>query len=124
MMASSLVALAGWGLRSNVSNHRVHYAGLDPHLQARCSCKQKSPVGSRADVDTWYYSHLAEIERIRTHLGTRNPSLNTQWAWFSEQAVNEDNPTEDRALWRQMADEMAAFIEVKNAPALQQDPLF
>lgn len=93
-------------------------------MQGRCSCKQKSKVGNRAEVDTWYFSHLQEIERIRTHLGTKNPSLRTQWAWFSAQAVNEDNPTEDRALWRQMADEMAAFIETKSAPALQQDPLF
>lgn len=93
-------------------------------MQGRCSCKQKSRVGTRADVDTWYYAHNAEIERIRTHLSTRTPTLRTQHAWFSEQAVNEDNPSEDRALWRQMADEMAAFIEVRSGPSLQQDPLF
>lgn len=107
-----------------MTNHRVHYAGEGDRMQGRCSCKQKSRVGNRAEVDTWYFAHLAEIERIRTHLGTKNPSLKTQHAWFSEQAVNEDNPPEDRALWRQLADEMAAFIEHKHAPALLQDRLF
>ena len=107
-----------------MTNHRVHYLGEGDRMQGRCSCKKKSVIGNRAEVDAWYFAHHAEVERIRTHLGTRNPSLKTQWAWFCSQAENEENPTEDRALWRQLADELAAFIEHKNAPALQQDPLF
>jgi len=107
-----------------VTNHRVHYAGLEPNLQARCSCKKKSAVGTRADVDTWYFDHLREIERIRTHLGTRNPSLKTQCAWFFAQADDENNTPEDRALWRQLADELDRFIAYRTAPALEQDALF
>jgi hypothetical protein len=105
-----------------MTNHRVHYAGLDPHLQARCSCTKKSAIGSRAEVDTWYFAHVAEVERIRTHLGSRNPSLKTQYAWFVKQADDENNPAEDRALWRQLADELERFLASKEP--LQQDALF
>ena len=105
-----------------MSTHKIHYAGLDPHLQARCSCTKKSEVGSRADVDAWYYAHLAEVERIRAHLGSRNPSLKTQYAWFVKQADDPDNDPGDRALWRQLAEELERFLASKEP--LQQDALF
>jgi hypothetical protein len=107
-----------------MTNHRVHYAGLDPNLQARCSCKKKSPIGSRSEVDDWFREHLYEIQRIRTHLGTRNPALKTQCAWFQAQADDPENAPEDRVLWRQLADELDRFIAARTAPALEQDALF
>jgi hypothetical protein len=124
MMAPSLVGLAGWGLRFEVSNHRVHYAGLDPNLQARCSCKKRSEIGSRSTVEDWFISHLQEIERIRAHLGSRTPSLRSQWAWFQAQAEDETNDPEDRALWGQLADELDRFISARGAPLVGQDTLF
>lgn len=107
-----------------MGNHRVHYAGLHPNLQARCSCGKKSPIGSRADCDAWCFAHNREVERIRAYLGTRNPTLKSQHAWFCQQADDDDNDPDDRALWRQLADELGAFIEHKNAPPLEQDALF
>jgi hypothetical protein len=73
-------------------------------------------------VDTWYFAHVAEVERIRAHLGSRNPSLKTQYAWFVKQADDENNAPEDRALWRQLADELERFLASKEP--LQQDALF
>ena len=106
-----------------MSNHRIHYAGLDPNLQARCSCKKKSGIGSRSEVDDWYTAHLQEVERIRTHLASRTISLPRQYAWFLEQAENPNVDPDDQALWRQLADETGAYIGRK-ADLLQQDPLF
>lgn len=105
-----------------MTNHKVHYAGLDPHLQARCSCGKRSAIASRAETDGWYYAHLQEVERIRAYLGTRNPSLKSQHAWFVIQAENTDNDPEDRVLWRQLADEIQAFLVSKEP--LPQDTLF
>lgn len=107
-----------------MSNHKVHYAGWDPNLQARCSCKKRSPVGPRSQVEDWFTTHLQEIERIRAHLGTRSPSLKTQYAWFAAQADDEANDPEDRVLWRQLADELDRFIAARSAPLLPQDTLF
>lgn len=106
-----------------MSNHKIHFAGLEPHLQARCSCKQRSPIGTRADVEEWKFSHEQLIQRVRAHLGARNITLKSAVAWFVSQAENEDNTPEDRALWRQLADEAGAHLERKEH-ALDQDPLF
>jgi len=105
-----------------MSNHHVHYAGLDPHLQARCSCAKRSAIGTRSEVDDWFREHVHEVQRIRAHLGSRNPSLKTQYAWFVKQAEDTDNDPDDRALWRQLAEEMERFLASKEP--LQQDALF
>lgn len=105
-----------------MSNHRVTYLGSGDRSQARCSCKQKSPIVTRGDAEGWWYDHLQEVERVRMHLGTRNPTLKSQHAWFVKQAEDTGNPVEDRELWRQLADEMERFL-AKREP-LQQEQLF
>lgn len=105
-----------------MTNHKVRYAGLEPNLQARCSCTKRSAIGSRADVDTWYYAHLQEVERVRAYLGTRSPTLKSQHAWFCLQAEDTDNDPDDRALWRQLADEIQAFLSSREQ--VPQDTLF
>jgi hypothetical protein len=106
-----------------MTNHRIHYAGLDPSLQARCSCKKKSPIGNRSEVDDWYAAHLQEVERIRTHLASRTISLPRQHAWFLERAEDPDVDPEDRTLWAQLAAETGAYI-ARKSDLLEQDPLF
>jgi len=123
MMASSLVALAGVGFDNEMTNHRVHFAGLGDTLQARCSCKQKSPIGTRSDVEAWKYEHEQMVQRVRAHLGTRNPTLKTTAAWFEAQAANPDVDPEDRVLWKQLAEETGAYIARKST-LMEQDPLF
>jgi hypothetical protein len=107
-----------------VTNHRFHLAGGGDSWQGRCSCKQRSKIGTRSEVEDWGIKHLQEIERIRAHLGTRSPSLKTQCAWFFAQADDPENPPEDRVLWRQLADELDRFIAARSAPVLEQDALF
>lgn len=106
-----------------MSNHRIHYAGFEPNLQARCSCGKRSAIGSRADCDQWQYEHLGEIQRIRAHLGTRNPTLKSTAAWFASQAADADLPNDERDMWQRLADEAGAYIARKNA-LLEQDTLF
>lgn len=106
-----------------MSNHKVHYAGLDPNLQARCSCKKRSTIGTRSQVEDWFIAHLQEIERIRSYLGSRTPSLRTQWAWFIKQSEDTDNDPDDRALWRQLADEIDRFLASRE-PVAQEETLF
>jgi len=106
-----------------VSNHKVHFAGLDPHLQARCSCKKRSEVGTRSVVEDWFQEHLYEVQRIRAHLASRTISLPRQHAWFLERAEDPEIDPDDRALWAQLAEETGANLARKSG-LLEQDPLF
>lgn len=106
-----------------MSNHRVTIIGSTDRCQARCSCKQKSPIGDRGIAEGWWYAHRVEVERIRAHLGTRNPSLKSQRDWFVKQAEDTENDPDDRALWRQLAEEIDRFV-ARKAPAMQQESLF
>ena len=109
--------------RERVSNHQIQYAGTGDAMQARCSCKKRSPVGARDEVEAWQYLHLHEVQRIRTHLASRTISLPRQHAWFVERAEDPETPEEDRALWQQLASETGAYIARKSS-LLEQDPLF
>lgn len=97
------------------TNHRITIIGSDDRCQARCSCKQKSTITDRGGVEAWQYLHLQEIERIRAHLGSRNPSIRSQLAWFETQAANLDNDPDDRALWHQLADETKRYMNSRVA---------
>ena len=107
-----------------MSNHSVRLVLIGDHWQARCSCKKRSLLGDRGDAEAWEYAHHQEIERIRAQLGSRTPSLKSQREWFLQQADNEDNSSEDRALWKQMADELEHFLRNRAAPPVEQLALF
>ena len=106
-----------------VTNHKFRMVGTSEHCQAICRCKQKSPIGNLGDVEGWKYAHLQDIERARARLGTRDPSLKTQLAWFKTQADNADNEYDDRLLWRQLADETERHLN-KQVPMIQSETLF
>lgn len=106
-----------------MTNHRFTIVGNTDRCQAKCSCKQKSPIGNRGDADGWMYAHLQEIERVRARLGTRTPSLRTQLTWFQTQAENTDNEYDDRLLWRQLADETERHLN-RQVPLAQSETLF
>lgn len=107
----------------SVTNHKFTVIGNTDRCQARCACKQKSPIGNRGDAESWMYAHLQEIERTRARLGTRTPTLKTQHAWFVQQAENTDNEYDDRVLWRQLADETERHLN-RQVPLLQTETLF
>ena len=106
-----------------MSNHRVTYIGALDRCQARCSCEKRSEIGSRGDVEEWHFRHTQEVERIRAHLGSRNPSLKSQRDWFVLQAENTDNSYDDRTLWRQLAEEVDRHI-ARSIPVQQTEVLF
>jgi hypothetical protein len=106
-----------------VSNHKITYVGLDDRMQARCTCKGKSPIGYRGDCLEWAFSHQRQVDQVRAQLA-RTPSLKAQQDWFTIQADNPDNPATDRALWHQLADELEAFVTRTAGPSLNQDRLF
>lgn len=105
-----------------MSNHRRTIIGSIQQCQARCSCGKKSPITDRGTVEGWWYAHQQEIERTRAYLGTRTPTLKSQRDWFIKQAENPDNDPDDRALWRQLAEEIDRFVS-KKAP-MGQEALF
>jgi hypothetical protein len=106
-----------------MSNHRIHFAGYGDAMQARCSCKKRSPVGSRSDCEMWQAGHQHEVQRIRTHLASRTISLPKQHAWFVERVEDPHTPEDDRELWRQLAEETGAYM-ARKSNLLEQDPLF
>ena len=107
-----------------MGNHNIRFVLIGDQWQARCSCDKRSALGDRGDAEAWDFGHRQEIERIRAQLGTRTPSLKSQRDWFLQQANNEENPHEDRALWRQMADELERFLKDRARPPLEQATLF
>ena len=106
-----------------MTNHRRTIIGDQTRCQARCSCKQKSPIGDRGEVEAWWYAHTQEVERVRAHLSSRTPTLKSQHAWFVQQAENADNDYDDRVLWRQLADEVERHIASRE-PLRQTEVLF
>jgi len=100
----------------------VTIIGSLDNCQARCSCLKKSPIGDRGVAEGWWYAHQVDVERIRAHLGTRTPSLKQQHDWFLKQAENTDNEPDDRALWKQLAEEIDRHFSRK--PVGEQIPLF
>jgi hypothetical protein len=106
-----------------MSNHKIHFAGSGDAMQARCSCKKRSPVGGRDEVEAWQFAHEHEIQRVRAHLSSRTITLPRQHAWFVERVEDPETPEDDRALWQQLADETSAYLARKSG-LLEQDPLF
>lgn len=91
-----------------MSNHRVTIEEDTGQYRAICSCRGSSSFfAHRWEADDWRLSHLTLVERVRTHLNHgREPSLKAQRDYFRQQADNPLNPRDDKALWKQLADEL------------------
>lgn len=103
-------------------NHRVSIIGSLTHCQARCDCKQRSPVTTRSEAEDWVFHHKRDVEVAKAALH-RHPTLRTQRDWFVKQAENTDNDYDDRVLWRQLADEIDRFV-TKQETTADQLPLW
>ena len=78
---------------------------------ARCRCGHKTPDRlMRHHVGDDMLKHDNAIERLRLQLGTRTPSLKDQRDYYEQQAENPDLPLPERALWRQLADELTGRL--------------
>lgn len=87
--------------------HRVTIVGaLGGVRQAVCRCGQRSAAGTAQEVEDWCLEHAIDVQRVRAHLRSAAPSLAATHGWFERQAADPENSAEDRAVWRQLADEL------------------
>ena len=88
-----------------MSNHKSKYKRYGDEYRAECSCKQNSKLGSRQEAEDWIYKHHEQVQRARVHLmGT--PSLTNQYNYYRRQEQDPRTSESDRALWKQLADEL------------------
>lgn len=91
-----------------MSNHAVKYLaiGETKHV-AVCSCRWRSKdmLTLQAAEDA-AYAHGQIVERVRTHLSTKTPSLKSQRDYYATMAEAGDTPDGDRPIWRQLRDEL------------------
>jgi hypothetical protein len=100
--------------------HVTSIAGGQDAVQAKCNCKWRSPVGSRADAYAAELEHHRDVRRAQAGL-RRTPSLRQEREWYLEQATNYANSREERELWQRLAEELSTRIA---EPDLEQLPLW
>lgn len=107
-----------------MSNHRVTIEEDHRSYRAICSCRGSSSFfDHRWEADDWRLTHLTLVERVRTHLNHgREPSLKAQRDYFRNQANDPLTPSSDRALWKQLADELDGRLN--DAPPEEQTQLW
>ncbi len=89
-----------------MSNHKTKYKRYGEDYRAECSCKQNSKLCSRQDAEDWIRKHHEQVQRARVHLRGSNPSLTNQYNYYRRQEQDPRNSESDRALWKQLADEL------------------
>lgn len=83
------------------------YVTTDDQHYARCSCGVSTGYQENLQqVEDAEMRHSEEVERIRTHLGTQSPSLQSQRNYYAEKAEDHRETEENRRLWKQLADEL------------------
>lgn len=87
-----------------MSHHKTAVAGSTDAWQATCLCSARSAVVEhRWEADDWCRSHMQAVERARTHLRDRSPSLKDQRDWYRKQAARATDETV-RDQWLSLAD--------------------
>ena len=93
-----------------MSHHVTTLLGSGDSWQAKCSCRWRSPVRSRAEAEAAMDKHSGEVSRARAWLRVRTPSLRTMRDYYRKEADNPDWSPEERELWSQLADELEPRI--------------
>ena len=95
-----------------------------PKYQSRCRCgfvtKQHRHEWQVSDEKR---AHLAFIERVKTYLNKRDPSVKNQYDYYSERANDPEETPANRALWQQLADELRPRVPDKSKNG-EQETLF
>jgi hypothetical protein len=109
-----------------MSNHTEQIVPFrDGRFQARCSCNSVSNiVAQRWEAEDWGIAHRVMVERVKSALGTRSPSLKQQRDYFQSQADDTDQTREHRDLWQQLADEISQRLNEGGLDPALQPPLF
>jgi len=96
----------------------------------RCTCGERfgtedEPLRNKQAVEDATFHHHREVEVKRAKISGRQPNLETTYQHYREQADDPQNSERDRALWAQLADEIADRLGL-NAPAYDEPelPLF
>src|SRR5437868_11108886 len=89
-----------------MSNHKIKYKRYAEEYRAECSCRQNSKLGTRQDIEDWVMKHREQVQRARVHLRGNNPSLTNQYNYYRRQEQDPRTSESDRALWKQLADEL------------------
>lgn len=89
--------------------HITSIVGSTNAWQCKCTCPERSPVGSVSMVYEWEYIHLRNAHLTRP---TKEPSLLDQRNYFQRMADNPSTPPEVREEWKKLADELSHRIGV------------
>jgi hypothetical protein len=89
--------------------HKTYMTGGGDHWQAKCTCKQKSPIGPHAEAAEWEWRHRRDAQTALAHLA-RTPSLRQQRDWYQTKALDPATPPSERVLWQSLADELTARL--------------
>lgn len=105
-----------------MSHHKFNrFNHNDGTFSSRCSCGHytgfKETRQEREDAEI---KHHDNVERIRAHLSTRDPSLVQQRDYYRLMSV-EDPEESNRRLWQQLADELDRRLG--GTPASEDVPL-
>lgn len=113
-----------------MSNHTFKYIedGATKHY-ARCSCRfQTKSHQHRWQVEDEVREHLTLIERVKSYLGTKNPTLKSQRDYYLERAEDPDETPANRRLWLQLAEELTPRVkptkgETVDEPMFHMEPI-
>lgn len=89
--------------------HKMTYMSFDnDRHKARCTaCGWSSfELPTSQAVQDAVRKHREDVERIKAHLGNRNPSLESQADYYREMADNASLDKEQRDQWKALADEI------------------
>lgn len=98
--------------------HRTMLVGSGDAWQMKCTCPDRSPLGTRTDAYVWEENHLRNVSRARLR---RAPSLLDQRDYFLRMSEDYTVPREERVLWRRLADELTPWVDT---PEEDYPPLF
>lgn len=70
-----------------------------------CTCKARGPrVNVRSKAEDWGTTHLRQVERAKSHLRGRAPSLREQYTYYRIMQADPEVPEAERAQWKILAD--------------------
>lgn len=93
------------------THHTTSITGADLAWQAKCTCRWRSKVGPRSMADDAKDQHDQYVQRsiAALHHGKQMTyaGLRSEYQWYLQQAQDPSNSDDERALWQQLAEELA-----------------
>lgn len=99
-------------------SHTITYLDLKPPRThgALCKCGWRAdPQVTRQAVEDEVLRHEMFVQRVRTQLRVKNPTLRSQRDHYRNMADDETIRESERRLWKQLADELDARLNDSGA---------